>query len=44
MVSDELWAEIEPLLPPRPPRRHRSPSRKPFDNREVLCGILFVLY
>jgi transposase len=44
IVSDELWAEIEPLLPPRPPRRHRFPARKPLDDRLVLCGILFVLY
>ncbi|MBQ1042502.1 IS5 family transposase [Micromonospora chalcea] len=44
MVSDELWAEIAPLLPPRPPRRRRYPGRKPLDDRKVLCGILFVLY
>ncbi|KOX03647.1 transposase [Micromonospora sp. NRRL B-16802] len=44
IVSDELWAEIEPLLPPRPPRRHRFPGRKPLDDRKVLCGILFVLH
>ncbi|MEO3928423.1 transposase [Micromonosporaceae bacterium B7E4] len=29
----------------RPPRRARPPpGRKPFDDRTVLCGILFVLY
>ncbi len=44
MVSDELWAEIAPLLPPRPPRRSRYPGRRPLDDRKVLCGILFVLY
>ncbi|MGC5019307.1 transposase [Micromonospora sp. DT47] len=44
VVSDELWAEIASLLPPRPPRRHRFPGRKPLDYRKVLCGILFVLY
>ncbi|MER5609148.1 IS5 family transposase [Micromonospora tulbaghiae] len=44
MVSDELWAEIAPLLPPRPPRRSRYPGRKPLDDRKVFCGILFVLY
>ncbi|MEW2386299.1 IS5/IS1182 family transposase, partial [Micromonospora sp. NPDC047707] len=37
MESDELWAEIAPLLPPRPPRRHRFPGRKPLDDRKVLC-------
>ncbi len=36
VVSDDLWAEIEPLL--------RYPGRKPLDDRKVLCGILFVLY
>lgn len=44
IVSDDLWAEIAPLLPPRPPRRDRFPGRKPLDDRKVLCGILFVLY
>ncbi|MFI0794739.1 IS5 family transposase [Micromonospora rubida] len=44
VVSDELWAEIEPLLPPRSPRRRRYPGRKPLDDRKVLCGILFVLH
>ncbi|WP_436837428.1 transposase [Micromonospora orduensis] len=44
IVPDELWAEIEPLLPPRPPRRHRLPGRKRLDDRRVLCGILFVLH
>ncbi|MEO3931054.1 transposase, partial [Micromonosporaceae bacterium B7E4] len=44
IVSDELWAEVEPLLPARPPRRTRFPGRKPLDDRKVLCGILFVLY
>ncbi|WP_416906007.1 transposase [Micromonospora echinospora] len=43
IVSDELWAEVEPLLPPRPPLRYRYPGRKPLDDRKVLCGILFVL-
>ncbi|WP_318783759.1 IS5 family transposase [Plantactinospora soyae] len=44
MVSDGLWAEIEPPLPARPPRRTRFPGRKPLDDRKVLCGILLVLY
>ncbi|GAB3328558.1 hypothetical protein GCM10027452_00550 [Micromonospora halotolerans] len=44
IVSDDLWAEVEPLLPPRPPRRRRYPGRKPLDDRKVLCGVLFVLY
>src|SRR5262245_16577202 len=41
LLSDELWALIEPVLP------HRSPSpkggRPRLDDRKVLIGILFVL-
>jgi transposase len=43
LVSDELWARIEPLLPPEKPRRFRFPGRKPVDRRKVLTGIIFVL-
>ena len=43
ILDDELWALIEPLLPPPRPRRHRYPGRKPLDNRAVLTGILFIL-
>jgi transposase len=43
ILDDELWARIEPLLPPAKPRRARSPGRKPLDNRKALTGILFVL-
>jgi transposase len=43
IVSDGLWARIEPLLP-KVERRHRYPGRKRLDDRQVLCGILFVLY
>jgi len=43
LVSDALWEHIEPLLPPRPPRRFRFPGRKPLDYRTILTGILFVL-
>ena len=42
-ISDELWAEIEPLIPVRP-RRARYPGRKPIDDRRVLNGILHVLH
>lgn len=41
LVSDELWAAIEPLLP-----EHKlSPKggRPPIDDRKVLTGIVFVL-
>ena len=42
LVSDELWAEFEPLIP-KVARRHRFPGRKRLDDRKVLTGILFVL-
>lgn len=36
---DELWQEIEPLLPAPKPRRYRYPGRKPIGNRQALTGI-----
>lgn len=42
LVSDELWRQIEPLLPPiRPPSA--KGGRPPVQNREALTGIVFVL-
>ncbi|MCX5498103.1 IS5 family transposase [Streptomyces sp. NBC_00052] len=41
IVDDELWALIEPLLPPWP---ERSPGPRPVSDRLCLQGILFVLY
>lgn len=41
IVSDELWARIELLLPLWP---ERSPGPRPVDDRLCLQGILFVLY
>lgn len=43
IVSDGLWERVEPLLPYRE-RRFRHPGRKPLPDRQVLCGILFVLH
>ena len=43
LVTDALWARLQPLLPPPPPRRFRFPGRKPLDDRKILTGILFVL-
>ncbi|MEW2079335.1 IS5 family transposase [Streptomyces sp. NPDC013433] len=40
-VDDDLWALIEPLLPPWP---ERSPGPRPVDDRLCLQGILYVLY
>ena len=42
LVSDELWARVEPLLPVVE-RRHRYPGRKRIPDRQALTGILFVL-
>ena len=41
IVSDDLWAAIEPLLPSRPPRP--KGGRPPISDRAALTGILFVL-
>ncbi|MDF9867889.1 transposase [Streptomyces pratensis] len=41
IVDDDLWALIEPLLPPWP---KGSPGPKPVSDRLCLQGILFVLY
>ena len=41
LVSDDLWAAVAPLLPPRKPRP--KGGRKPLDDRALLSGILFVL-
>ncbi len=43
LVDDQLWAIIQPLLPPPKPRRARFPGRKPIADRACLTGILFVL-
>ena len=42
LLPDELWQEIEPLLPPHPPRTSKG-GRPPVDDRNALRGILFVL-
>ena len=43
LVSDELWAVVQPLLPAPKPRRFRYPGRKRVDDRKALTGILLVL-
>jgi transposase len=43
LVNDELWEQIQPLLPPPKPRRFRFPGRKPISDRQALTGIVFVL-
>ena len=41
LVSDELWALVEPLLPPHPPRPRGG--RPPVPGRACFTGIVFVL-
>lgn len=43
IVPDELWDRVKPLLPQRE-RRFRHPGRKALPDRDVLCGILYVLH
>jgi hypothetical protein len=43
LVPDPLWERVAPLLPLRPPRRHRFPGRKPAGDPAALTGIVFVL-
>ena len=42
ILPDELWAIIEPVLPPLPPPNPKG-GRPTVGNRETLTGILFVL-
>ncbi len=42
LVSDELWKQIEPLLPQLPLPSPKG-GRPPISNREALAGIVFVL-
>jgi transposase len=42
-IDDELWALIEPLLPPPKPRRKKHPGRPRVSDRAALNGILVVL-
>ncbi len=42
LVSDGLWARVEPLLP-CVERRYRYPGRKRVPDRQALTGVLFVL-
>ena len=43
LVSDELWALAEPLIPPRRPAIHGRTGRPRVSDRDVLEGIAFVL-
>lgn len=43
ILSDALWALLEPHVPPPKKRRRRYPGRKAVPPRAALTGILFVL-
>ena len=43
LISDELWALVEPLIPPRKPAVHGRTGRPRVSDRDVLEGIAFVL-
>ena len=40
-ISDELWEEIQKLIPPRPDRS--KGGRKPADDRVLFNGMFFIL-
>ena len=42
LLPDELWAIVEPVLPPLPPPSPKG-GRPPITHRQALTGILFVL-
>src|SRR5437867_4335961 len=42
LVSDELWARVEPLIPKRQPPSEKG-GRPPINDRAALTGIMFVL-
>ena len=43
LISDELWALFEPLIPRQPPAVHGRTGRPRVSDRDVLEGIAFVL-
>ena len=43
LISDELWALVEPLIPPRRPAIHGRTGRPRTADRDALEGISFVL-
>src|SRR3954449_11610940 len=43
LISDELWALAEPLIPPRKPAIHGRTGRPRIDDRDALKGIADVL-
>ena len=42
LISDELWALFQPLIPPQPPAVRGRTGRPRVCDRDVLEGIAFV--
>jgi len=43
-ISDDLWAKIEPLIPPPKPRKRPDrPGRPRRDNRQMMTAIFYLL-
>src|SRR4051795_12747378 len=43
LISDPLWALVEPLIPPRKQAGHGRTGRPRIDDRDALEGIAYVL-
>ncbi len=43
LISDELWALVKPLIPPRRPAVHGRTGRPRTSDRDVFEGIAFLL-
>jgi transposase len=41
LISDQLWALVEPLIPPQQPAVHGRTGRPRVSDRDVLQGIAF---
>jgi transposase len=44
LISDQLWALVEPLIPSQKPAVHGRTGRPRTSDRDVLEGIAFVLF
>jgi transposase len=42
LLPEDLWIEVEPMLPPPPPRSPKG-GRPPVCNKAALKGIIFIL-
>ena len=41
-LPDELWQEIKPLLPARPPAKNGRTGRPPMDDRQAMSAIFYL--